>query len=66
MIDGFGYVLLPSSDVDRDAQFYEDHLGIAGAKGHGVVPVRHPRQSRWLDERDRLKGGRFPLRASEP
>jgi hypothetical protein len=24
--------------------------------------VRHPRQSRWLDERDRLKGGRFLLR----
>jgi hypothetical protein len=28
--------------------------------------VRHPRQSRWLDEWDRLKGGRFPLRASLP
>lgn len=28
MIDGFGYVLLPSSDVDRDVRFYQDALGI--------------------------------------
>jgi flavin reductase (DIM6/NTAB) family NADH-FMN oxidoreductase RutF len=27
-IEGFGYVLLPSTDVDRDVRFYQDTLGM--------------------------------------
>jgi hypothetical protein len=30
-------------------------------KKNKTFTVRHPRQSRWLDEWDRLKGGRFLL-----
>ena len=28
-----------------------------------MASVRHPRQTRWLDEWDRLKGGRFTVKA---